>query len=540
MAKARIAFGICITACLAAAVEPLKLEDYVPADFHRQYLSVQPRLSWVNSESDMEMDAFSRHTSNAGPSAFLQLQHGSERFTRDFRWRIDCGSELDANRGENHVRDMRPAAEASSFSQTTVDARFRYSAYTRLSAQKYLRGDFFLAPALGADWQHTPASTYDNDSWWAYPEGFPGDSIMFNRSRSDDDQNGIRTSGKARVDAGIGRIEDVRFAETGLFILDRIAETTGKPLGLDAQGMRELEAAVESRRKQRPFLDFRRATIFDLETVAKFLQERRGGEALPARAILEMADEWHYGGMHSRKSGWEAKVYPFVEWTWNDNHESSVTWRTSRTVASKPVPDGDSLARVLDAGLGALTKGTVRRFDAERTFGAGARLDWNRPWNRFWQFNAMAYVRAARVAKEFGDERAPGDDRYIEFAYPVFEAGASLEAAWYPDSRTSLSTTGSLGWTRNLDYLGSKSTLTAHLGETPVRRILSVHPALRCNGEYWLSPRMTANGLAELAYDWNETRGAIEYLPSFGQRTERGWISGASTRFDAGLKYYLF
>jgi hypothetical protein len=183
---------------------------------------------------------------------------------------------------------------------------------------------------------------------------------------------------------------------------------------------------------------------------------------------------------------------------------------------------------------------TIRRFDMERTVGAGARFDWNRPWNRFWQFNAMAYGRAARVAKEFGDSRNPGDNRFIEFAYPAFEAGASLEAAWYPDSRTDLSATGSLGWTRNLDYLGSKSTLVAHLGETPVRRTLTVRPSLRLRGEYWLNPRMTATGLAEFSYGWNEMRGVIDYLPEAGRPTESGWYSEASARFDAGLKYYLF
>lgn len=549
MAKARIAFGMTLTALvggLAGAVEPLKLEDYVPADFHRRYLSAEPRLSWNENESETEMGLFRRKTSNDWRFGALHLKHGSERFSQDFRWRIDCGSGLDFNGYGNGEEDRRKEITSSSYSQSREDANFRYSAFTRLYAQEYLRGRFFVAPGFAADWHHSPEGGGEYSSWWLAPYSIAGDSSRFIRYHTGTDLDEIRLSGNARLEAGFGRIQDVRFAETGLFILDRLAETTGQPLALDAAGMRELEAAVEARRKQRPFLDFRRAAIYDLETVAAFLQERRGGEALPARTVLEMADEWHYGGMHSRKSGWEAKAYPFAEWRWNEVEETSHNWEWTANVPGLARPD--SLLRAADAAAPAPRRTRYKRFDAEKTLGAGARADWHRPWRRYWQFNAMAFGRAARVEKEMGEKRisdsagtaTAGYRPYIEFVYPAFEAGASLEAAWYPDSRSSLSATAGLGWSRTLDYLGSKASLSAHLGETPVRKTVSARPSLLLSGEYWVSPRMIATCKAEYAYHWNDGQGAIEYLPEYGRPLDAGWTSGSSLRLDASLRYYLF
>lgn len=549
MASSRIASTLVLAAGIAGAVEPLKLENYVSADFHRAWLSVEPQLTWSAGGNERHRKEDSRVSDQYGPFGTLRLRHGSERFTQSMRWNLDCGSELAASRSGNE-RESRaqPGTGGYSHEEKNDQSEFRYSAFTRGSVRRYFGGGLFLEPTAELDWSHTPASDNANDSWYLYRPSSSADSLLFHRSRSRTESDRQRISGKARLQAGYGRIQDVGFAETGLFLLDRLAATTGKPLALDAQGMRELEAAVEARRKQRPFLDARAAAIYDMETIAAFLQDRRGGEALPVRTVLEMADEWGYARRHDRKSGWEVKGYPFVESYWRDDEEHSSYWRGDVMVPAPGSADPDSLARALEAAGGASRHDRIRFFETHLKSGAALRADWNRPFLRYWQFNAMAFGRVSRVDRENGDHRVsdsagvPGAEshRYLEIAYPTFESGALLEAAWYPNTRTALSAALDMTWNRSFDYLGSKSGLAEYLGRMPDRETENLRTTVRFGGEYWLSHRLTATGLIQVAWNYDEYRDAVEYLPAAGEPLENGSDTGSSLWMNAGLRYYLF
>lgn len=547
MAKARIAFMIALTGGLSAAVEPLKLEDYVPADYHRQFLSVSPGFAFNGYDTEREEDSSWQEIGNTLPSARLQLNHGAHRFTQYRRWKIECGSIISAEGDEYRSEDSRNPPAVTAYSDHRDNSVFRYSAYTRLGAQQYLGGRFFLAPSGSLDWDHTPSADGKTIAWSIYPSLNGSDSNQFSRHRSETEYDRFRVSGNAKVEAGFGRIQDVGFAELGLYMLDRIAETTGKPLALDAQGMHDLEAAVEARRKQRPFLDYRAASVYDLETVALFLEERRGGEALPARAILAMADEWHHHS-HDRTSGWEVKAYPFMEWAWDQNDRTEDAWNSSKVLPASSAADPDSLARIADAGFTAPKRTLTRQFESRVGAGAGVRADWKRPWRRFWQFNAAAYGKLYRDHREFGDKGRTDSAgasrnvyvRFLDITYPAYDCGASLEAKWYPSSRTSLAAGTGVGIQGTMDYLDSKADQTPLPGPVPERKTLDVSPSISASGNYWVNPRLTASFYAAYGWYWNERQGAVENLMLGGAPINRTSASGSDLRLTAGLRYYLF
>ena len=548
MAQARIAFGICLLTGLATAVEPLKLEDYVPADFHRRYLSVEPGLSFNGYATEREGDSSRRESGNTVPSAILRMNHGTQRFSQDRRWKIECGSDFSLQGDEYRSEDSRQNVSGVAYSEYRDNSVFHYSAYFRLFAQQYLRGRFFLAPSVNLDWDHTPSNATRSAGWSLFPSQSGSiDSNQFYRSRTEWESDRFRIAGNARLEAGFGRIQDVRFAEVGLFVLDRIAETTGKPMALDAQGMRDMEAAVEARRKQRGFMDYRAADIYDLETIAAFLQERRGGEALPARAVLAMADEWH-NAYHDRASGWEVKAYPFLQQSWYQNELEENKWNALAVFAGSPDADPDSLARLADAGFTSPRRTRYRQFESLLRTGVGVSAEWKRPWRRFWQMNAVAYGKASRDRKEIGDKSrsdSAGVDgfnriQYLDMAYPAYDCGLSLKAEWFPNSRTALGVGTGVGIWGSMDYLDTRTNQTPLSGPVPERSITNISPSITASGNYWLNPRMTATFYATYGWYWIENQGALENLMDGGEPLGLATASGGDLRMNAGLKYFLF
>ena len=108
-----------------------------------------------------------------------------------------------------------------------------------------------------------------------------------------------------------------------MFLVDRIQARIGKNLELDFSEMKQLEAFVESRRKERLFLDSRSSEIFDVESIEMFLRKKGSIEYFPASVILEMADEWHFTQWQERLSGWEVKLFPYFQLQFRDEKHSN-------------------------------------------------------------------------------------------------------------------------------------------------------------------------------------------------------------------------
>lgn len=540
-----------IPSLLSAATDDFRLESYVPADFRRHYLSVSPLLSWEDYHNERFDPLVEEESANRRGSQNLSVRHGSELYARKLRGSMASGLDLSRSSSRSsHDSWSENGIYASRYESSDEGTSYYFRAYSNGSGQWHFRDRYFLAASAEPRIFIRPGYGGRSEHWNL--QGYPGeDSLRYSFIGRESDADELEAGINVRAAAGYGRIEDVKFAETALFILDRIRAATGRDIRLSPQEVNALEAYLEGRRKLRPFFDARMASIYDLESVDAFLRGRTGAEALPARAILEMADVWNHSGRHRRESGWELRANPFFAWTWRDYTSRDDLHDYARWVPADSALDGGSL-RPGRGGTPISTHTRVRnrRFEEESKLGAALALAYRRPWRRHFQFDGNAVARGSRVMRELGEQESRDtvgagglhSTRRIETAYPYLEGNVEGSVAYFPDTRTQVRVgLRSDGW-RKLDYLGSKSDLAARFGHEPSQDAWHLFHRASLEAEYFVSPRLSVSAQAEAwrgrFYGRDELTGYLTESAGPSPLVRSGTTYGLSAR--TSLTYYLF
>ena len=525
-----------------------RLEDHVPADFHRRYLSLEPALDWNQDRNEDGSQQVKRVSDAGGRHAKLRMTYGSERFSQALSWKLSNGLGLGWN-GDDYASRFRSLDSLSPYGTGSVQdvSGFDYTAFSRLSAQWYATDGIFLSPSGSADFHQAPRKDSEARRW-QISDSFLDDSLDFLGDRGSTRTGHLRFDFRASLALGYGRIQDVRIAETALFLLDKLSGTLGRTIAFDAGTMRELEARLETRRKLRPFYDARMSAIYDMESVLQFLHEKRPDDSISHRAVLEMADEWNYGGRHERRSGWEIRAFPLVGYTWEDSESRYRRTSYSIRAPKDPIPDEAALESAALASSGPDTVERERAYFGSTSLGAGLSAAYHRPWRRFYQFDVSAYSHLSRVENEHGANprgNYPTDfdwsRNYIGYAYPRLDLGYAASVSWYPSTRTTV--TGYLQgyWRRKWDYLDGNSGLPM-LDSADFHQVyIGYGQTLGVAADYFLGPRLVFRaGLGERS-DWSRSRDEILGAPwnfSTPGELQRSWYT---RRFaHAGLTYYLF
>lgn len=532
----------------AAGDSSFRLEDHIPADFHRRYLSLEPRIDWNRDRNEDGFGMSQGISAMDRMQANLRLTYGSERFTQAFSWKLSHGAGLGWNGDDNTSRNRSLNSFGPYWTGSVQEeSRFDYTVFSRISAQWYATDRIFLSPSWEGDIYHNPSRSSQGRVWQLYNSD-PDDSLEFTGSRNSNRASNFNTDFNARLALGYGRIQNVRFAETALFLLDRLSGTLGRAVAFDARTMRDLEARLEARRKQRPFYDRRMAAIYDMESVLEFLKETRPDDSISHRAVLEMADEWNYPGWHERRSGWEVRAFPFAGYKWNETH--SRNRRTSYSISAPPgwPADEAALERAAMAAAGPDTVRKERGYHGTATLGAGLSAAYQRPWRRFYQFEASAFSRLSRVEEEHGSrpsaEYATGIDRsvqYLNYAYPMLEMGYIASVSWYPSSRTSV--TGYLNGylKRKWDYLEGRCGLAEFDSAGFSLFHFGYSQSVGVRADYFLGPRLVLRAGLEERSNWYRTRDEINGAPwEYGSPIDRQRTWSTRWVANTGLIYYLF
>lgn len=531
-------FGLFLPAL--APAQDFRLEDYEPAPFHRHYLSVAPGLNWTSSGYRQERDSSDTESGNGYGNPSLAFAYGSRAWDPSREWKLGSAFRL----GREGSESRSTYTSASEFAEPRLDAtrHVNGNGALKLSAdasyRKYFRKNWFAEPAGKGFAEYSPADRNRGRSWgrqaWT-----PDSSAIYIRTDRTRNEHQFE-EGTLAFAAGHGRIVDVGFASTGLFMLDRLAGSGAPRMRLDAQGMRELEGFIESRRKLRPFLDGRRAAIYDMASVERFLKER-GGAPIPAEALLAMADEWSHPSPIPRLRGWELSVSPFLRGSWREDRRRNEgrEWSGIRPAAEET-----------DAAIDALTSGPetqssrsrTRSFESDREYGVAAQWRFQRPWRRQFQFSLTADFRYSDTWTELGNSGTTTLNGTAESERSAFlkrrfyaaEWDAGGSAAWIPQSRFWMraSLKGHADWKGN-QGLGWDSYFDGNSA-----RGSSAQVALQCG--YEVAPRLALLGYA--AWDGYRSDGYRQELDYFlaGYRFDHGVYSNSAWHAELNLTYYLF
>lgn len=552
MIRASLPCLLLAAAHLAAADFPL--EDYVPADFHRRYLSVSPGLNW--SRYDRESDVYQPgvESVNEDRSGGIGLNYGSVRNSRKLRWDVSTGGRLGLRGGDGAEKRTDPglAGSGSRFDQTGDNLDANLGGFSRMSGKWHARERISIQASGAADFHWLPTGERNGSGWNLIPLDGRGDSALFNSFDNEYGNSEITFRTTASLGAGYGRLEEVTFAETGMHLLDRVEEVTGRRVRLGKGGMRDLEAFVEARRKRRSFFDARRAAHYDVESVCLFLRDR-GLDSLPPRAVLEMADEWRHAGRVRRFTGWELRMVPFLHATWEDHRREENREDFQRRVALDSV--GDPAALTPAAPVPGATRtfaAETRSWRSQTQYGAGLEAAWRRPWRRFWQFDMDAWARYGLESQESGfharrdtggtdDQRS---DRYASFSYPRMESGASASATWLPTSRTLVGAMLDGRVNRKLDYLdpGDAAWLFGASGAEVEQDVLDWTLSLGLHARYHLDDRLAFWGNLNAGVERRDSRdegeaGMGEFPVTLPRRLESSRMNAS---LMGGLTWYLF
>jgi hypothetical protein len=530
------------------------LEDYVPADSHRHYLSITPDFHWDAGEGKDEGPRQRINWGNGRLQPNLVLNQGSERVAQGFSWSVSNTLAAQGSDSEDstYIRDaITPALPLprNKSLNSTEDRRWFLNALTRTSAKWYPAGRLSISPAFDATITLMPDRETVNRNWAiTAPEG---DSVRYGETHTHTGSDNVQLNLGVRTDIGYGRIQDVRFAESVLFLLDRLSEALGRDIELDPGTLHELHANVEARRKLRPFFDLRQSAIYDMESILQFLKERFPGETMSSRAILEMADEWDYAWRRPRESGWEIKAYPFARSAWNDNNTRFRSTIRNVAFAEGTHVDGDSLFHSdLADTPGNPGRESFRRYTSETGFGLGISADYKRPWRRFFQFNLSAFAQWSRVGEEYGTDQniaasgsIPESHQYrnLAFAYPMIESGFEAGASWFPSTRSSLRAYLKGEGRRKQDYLGSKVEIAEAAGIPLRQKFISYAHTLGLNAEYFFGPRLVLRLSGYQRTNWSLSEDELNDTPwDYGPppHSMESWYPQMNV--DLGLTYYLF
>ncbi len=256
--------------------------------------------------------------------------------------------------------------------------------------------------------------------------------------------------------AGVGRIENVSFAQQALFILRKLKEQGKITKDLSHEEITAFADAIARIRSRRVF-DFRLRRIFELEQLDQFLTESGIITEKDIGYFAHLNDQWIYGASILRESGYRFNfsVIPSIFYESNNFNAFS--------------DNNTTLFSLL----------------------IGFEYDGAHPINQDWQrsFNAGAY---AGFSKGMISDVTTSFDK--DFSEPRVVAGMEYGLGYFPNTRSRL--TLGVGTSINVSLSSTNNAFTEVLGlDGNVFQTF-----FRLDYTYFLLPRLRVNASSQFSY----------------------------------------
>ncbi len=551
---------ICISkAAVSDSTYNFPLSSYVPTDYFRHYLMVSPMLRSQYYGMNKVFNSYDQSKyNNQNGDLQLSIHHEYKKYNHyfEFSGTSDLLGRESSYFSSNEYGLEMPSYEGKINSFHASD--FNYEFKTNNAGRWYYRENTFLSYLLKLEFNQRPWDKNRSDTRRIYPlPPYSQDSLVLNLENSMDNSDTHRISVDGTFPVGFGRINDVSFPARIYFILERIQQRTNKKIILDIPAMNRLQSLVETRRKERMFVDTRAADIYDIETLAQSLSEKSGLDHLPAGAILEMADEWSYSQRQNRKSGWDIKAFPYFRF------EFDGSWRNTKSTShfdTLTMAQIDTRAKIL--ALDSKTIGNESgneywnsSYLGTRRFGLGMAFAYEKPIHRFYQFSASASARLEkfngasreRNRSTFYDSELPANSAFksskkLQYEFPAAESEGNFNLSWYPSTRTTFGLSGTADYRVQFDYTGSKKEMTDSIGRIPYQDVRRLNITGQFYGNYFLSPRLgLLSGINFNKSIWHTKDGLMDGIQGesiYQASVESGRFSNYG--FNCSIQYYLF
>lgn len=281
-----------------------------------------------------------------------------------------------------------------------------------------------------------------------------GDEIKDVSSDTRSSQRSIQLISPLRV--GVGRIENVSFAQQALFILRKLKEQGKLTKTLNADDVAAFADAIANIRSRRVF-DFRLRRIFELEQLDQYLTESGIISDKDISYFAHLNDQWIYGASVLRGSGYRFN-FSVIPGLFYNNDKPNIFNSTNATLFSLLI---------------------------------GFEFTGSRPINQYLQrsFNAGAFAGFSKGM--LTDVITPFEK---EFSEPKTVIGMEYELGYFPNTRNRLDF--SLGTSINVSLSSTNNASTEVLGLDG--NVFQTY--FNLNYTYFLLPRLRINTRAQFSY----------------------------------------
>lgn len=487
------------------------LKKYVPPAFNYNLLEFKPDISldggnfdrysssYENSkDGEPQTDDFASWTNQ--PSTNLQFRHKYYGWKGQTEWQI--GNELSYNSGSYNLHPYSIDYLSYQEYADIANSNNTITGKTAVSAAYYFKWPYFLGGGISP---YVNGNMSRSREISKHVETVNKDTVSkeyrFSNNKSSEKSYYGGFSANCRV--GAGHIDDVSFAIAALNMFDKIAETEKTYTGCNAKRVQDLASLIEKLRKRRAF-DSRIAKIENIDSLCKLIKEAGIVKDLTPRTILEIADEWDYVSYQTRMSGF------FLEFSPTVNYQRSSRNSYSSTISSQKNDLPESYKLTHDYINEFDTNNSTVEYDIltesnQLNYSAVIKAQYEHPITRYFQcgFDADIIPSIVQTWNTYVD---------VNGTYPMLSAEESARFGYFPNTRTSITISESIRYTRMYDYFkldGARYELFDYSvkGDLDERQLFA---DLQLNATYYVSPQLQIRINAGI--NWSDT-----YERSYGQ-----------------------
>ncbi len=448
----------CAAIMLASGLCPAVSQDhdswdiatYDPPDYTYREFIIVPELSINNSDSShTTTNSLSTEREASLFSSAHYALYPAYRFHR-YTKRFELG-------GRNFIsarNDALPFTKNET-DNYAADSKYFYksrslelSIETRDSARLYFPSGSFIGALAHAGFSAGNEAVTSGSAVYSKFDSLP--MVSYNKNTSAVDV--LNPSFSLFIGGGWGRIRDVTFGAVALNMLDRLRDVLPSSEGISADKVRDFAAFIEKRRRLRAF-DDRLALIGNIDTLSRYLIDKRVLSGPSSAATMELADQWLYAFSQNRQAGLEFSLYPGImfDYSRHNSSDNSGAWIDSLAYDLQLADaDADNARKSRSYEETAyrqhqyqtqLTYCLNSTFQAakpmSRFFQISGRIDLNFHWNHYFARNAQSDIAEVEY----------------ETLLPTMEAGVSCLFAYYPDTRTAFTFGPNVSYNRSYNYL---------------------------------------------------------------------------------------
>lgn len=547
-----------------------KLKDYIPVDYKYHSFSIFPEI-YFGSSSNGRKENISYHSlvdpdtliSTIGtdtvitiiypyvsPSEFYESDGFSLKNQIDIRPRhtFDYYTQKVEFQSVNYVSLNYNSSSFPFYSETfsKSDDDFRYTAdvdhsisYSISSANtvyRYLTDKFFVGLHLNPDIGHTPYDFSLHESRSVDKNVSNIDSSTYYYSENQDRNNSFNFRLDFNIQSGRGRLNDVTFAVVALNMLDRVNSITKNKKSTDIQSF---AGYIEKLKKERKY-DYRYATIDDIEKIYHYLKKEGviDYDSLSPRITMELVDQWKYADNQPRGAGLRFAVYPDLRMDLSRNSGEGVSASGNKTVPFKDDYTKEDLLDFSTDNYGMESYNTSERTSLFYSFISA--FSYKLPINRFFQWNFYSSGKIGfnsyfyKYKSQYSSSTTRGGYSYT---YPTGIVNITGTYGFYPNTRTTISATASVDYSRSWDYITYKDKDENEL-DYPEKDYRYLRLSLSCDLDYYISPRFSFDISAGITYYDLYTKSALHSVTYYSVNS----LSGDALNFylRGGINYDIF